>query len=107
MKLQLKIGFYMLRTVANVVWKIKIVKIFNQQIFHTNNNSQWRSEFSKLAYRYCDGLYCKCENMYYAYYSNTSNSVEWFSHEEYTYIPVSYHSYILLNTVSANFLNIN
>jgi len=61
MKLKLKIGFYRLRTVANFVWKIKSVKLFNQKIFHTNNNSQRRSEFSKLAYRYCDGLYCKCE----------------------------------------------
>jgi len=75
MKLKLKIGFYRLRTVANVVWKIKSGKLFNPKIFHTNNNSQRRSNFSKLAYGYCDGLYYKCEKRDYVHYSNISNSV--------------------------------
>ena len=53
----------MLRNVAKFVCKIRILNIFYQQNFLTNKNSQWRSQFSKIAYRYWDGLYFKSEKI--------------------------------------------
>jgi len=58
---KIKDRFLQVKNCSKCCVENKRAKIFQQQIFHTNNNSQGRTEFSKLAYRFWDGIYCKCE----------------------------------------------